>query len=421
MMFSRTVQDDRLSLAFFGSIVIALIPVIISARVVPGFSQGSAYPYVVAAAFVLQSVLVLWLMLQSRFGIPMPYMLTGLLLAASPSVTLAVSVFSGAKVASFDFAYPFARLLSVMLFFVLPSGFSVSKRGLEKFMRCMVWLGIVACLFNLAVNHREIMTLLTVKNPYATNMSSFFVGRNGFAQLLTLAIIANTFLMFSGASYSQRFLYVNYFLFGVNQLMTLSRASIGSTIGFLLLLYLTRTRRRLAAMIRIACALACAVVLLARIEPLRDFVTTMLLRPDRGVMARVTLWEVGIDLLRKSNWLVGVGYQTASNVLSGMGYSTQFHNALIAILVGGGVLDLISHVLVFLILGRLIMASMSKHDPDSYRLYIAAYGALVVAGLVESVSVFSIGYADILVTVFFITVPLLYSRGLSRRGSAVPN
>src|SRR5699024_12583105 len=90
----------------------------------------------------------------------------------------------------------------------------------------------------------------------------------------------------------------------------------------------------------------------------------------------------------------------------GMEFS-EFHSFLIETLVSGGLAELLFLLAVL----ALVWTQVAKSALDSRRRHVLVASAAGVAGLscVESVSLFTIGLVGTIITIFFISLPLLCS------------
>ena len=92
-----------------------------------------------------------------------------------------------------------------------------------------------------------------------------------------------------------------------------------------------------------------------------------------------------------------------------MGFSShEFHSFYIETLVGGGIIDLLLHLIILIFISARIKV-IYKNDRKIGALYFSAYISLLVYAMFESASIFSMGYVGTLFTIFIVTIPLLYS------------
>ena len=399
-------KSDQVGSVLFGCIVLSFIPIMITSLVLPGFKASSLYAASIGLAFFIQTIILFF-----YYGIGKESLLNkklvvlGALFFTTQVITVSLSMGNMLKVDYFDYINVVVRLVSFIFFVSLPYYFKISKAGLEKFMKYIVILGFIACVYNMVKNFTGLRNILSIDNPYAVNFKSFFLGRNSFAQYLLFATIANTFLFFSKRTI---FNWICYFLFLLNIFATLSRTVTASVSLFIFLFFLLYFRKKILS--RIAIILAAGIILLSVISntALTSFIKDMLIRSDTGTTGRSVIWGIAVEMLNSNNWLFGIGYMSSSSLLKDMGYTSQFHSFFIETLVGGGILDLVLHLTIILIVINKVV-HVYRNDQTAGIIFISAYFALIFYSFFESVSYFSIGYVDSMFRTFFITLPLLYS------------
>lgn len=399
-------KDTKIGSVLFAFILISLLPVVITTLVSPTFSSGSLYSVSVGVIFLIQSIVILsYYCKWKKLTFNKRLFIFAWLFMISQTITLLISSFNGLKIDNFDFINIFVRFISFSLFVNVPYQFSLSKKGLEKFMFFIVTLGCIACLYNMIINFSGLKNILNINNPYAVSFKSFFIGRNSFAQLLFFSMIANTFLFFTKRSVYN---WICYPLFILNIIATLSRTATASVGLFILIFCLIYFRKRLLTRHTIIIFASIIIFVIASNTVLSDFIVKMLIRSYTGTTGRSVLWSVAIQILNQNNWFFGIGYFTSISLLKSMGYSSQFHNFYLETLVGGGLIDLLLHLFVF----RLVINNFKKiykNDRTTGIVFFSSFIALLFYSLFESVSFFSMGYVDSIFRIFFITIPILYS------------
>jgi|GEM_PF-2517837 len=405
----QEISDDKsehIGSILFVCIVLSFIPIMITSIVLPGFKSSSLYAASIGVAFFIQIIILFFYYgIRSESRLNKNLCVLGGLFLTAQVVTVSLSMSNLLKVDYFDYINVVVRFVSFIFFVSLPYYFKISKAGLEKFMKYIVILGFIACVYNMVNNFTGLRNILSINNPYAVNFKSFFLGRNSFAQYLLFAIIANTFLFFSRRTV---FNWVCYFLFLLNIFATLSRTVTASVSLFLFMFFLLYFRKRILS--RIAIILASGVIFLSVISNtvLTSFIKDMLIRSDTGTTGRSVIWGIAREMLNQNNWVFGIGYMTSSSLLKDMGYTSQFHSFFVETLVGGGIFDLLLHLIIILVVISKII-HIYRNDQTAGIIFISAYVALVFYSFFESVSYFSIGYIDSMFRTFFITLPLLYS------------
>jgi len=302
-----------------------------------------------------------------------------------------------------------ARFIGVFIFLCIPSKVCISENEFRKFMLSIVILGLVASIYNLIINYKGILNILNISNPYSANFSSFYLNRNSFAQLLLFCIIANSFLFSKKRTNFNLFCYLIYF---VNVFFTLSRTVLGCMLIFFITLLLILYRKKIKTYILIFVIIIGLILFINFNIEIKDFIIKMIIRKEYGTSGRNNLWLTAIEILNKTNWIFGIGYISSIDIINNMGYTLrEFHSFYIETLIGGGILDLLLHFIIFIFTLKRIKI-IYRNDRNTGSIYLSAYISFIFYALVESASFFSMGYVGTLFTIFFITIPILYSNNL---------
>lgn len=356
--------------------------------------------------FITQSVIMLhYFFTIGTKTIDIKFLIFSFIFTISQLTTLLISSLT-LGVNQLDIINVFARFISVFIFLCIPSKISISKHEFRRFMLFIVVLGLVASLYNMVINYKEILNILSINNPYEVNFNSFYLNRNSFAQLLLFSIIANSFLY---SKKQTKFNLFCYFIYFINIVLTLSRTVMACVTIFLIVSLLIYKKNRIKASIAISIFIM-SLILLIKFNPgIKNFIIDMVIRKEAGTSGRSDLWSVGIYILNNTNWIFGVGYISSIDIINNMGFDLhEFHNFYIETLVGGGITDLLLHfaILIFIIKRVRIIY---KNDRKIGILYFSAYISFLFYALFESASIFAMGYVGTLFTIFIITIPLLYS------------
>ena len=313
----------------------------------------------------------------------------------------------------FDLINVAARFISVSLLYVFPYEFSFSENGLKRFMTRIVVLACIASVYNTAINFRGILNIRYIASPYEVRFSSFFLNRNSFGQFLLFGMMANSLLWMKVPS-ARRWLVATYVLFAVNLFATLSRTAMLSCLVFFSVFSFGKSRKK-AIYLFVVLMASVTLILLVEITQFRsEFIRNIVLRLDVGTTGRTSIWREGLEILSKTSWVFGTGYLLGRQFLVS---GTQFHSFLIEALVGGGLVELIILFTFLMLLIMGVLRNLKGFDRDAYVFYSAAYAAFLCYSVFESPSFFSMGFVDTVFTVFFVTVPLVYSRRVPRSES----
>ena len=402
-MYNNIKSHDRLGPVLFYCIVLSLLPILIS-------HGDSKYIILVGVFSVLQYLILLFYYSPHFiFGINKTLLLFSLIFMISQTFTLLFTSFSNnIEINNFDFINIFVRFITILLFVCIPMQFSISQKSLEKFMFGIVFLGIVACIYNIIVNFDGLLNITSINNSYEATFKSFFPNRNIFGQLLLFCIIANTYLFIKKSSLIYLF---NYLILGLNLFTSFSRTAIASASIFLLLLLIYYLKRRFLLTLFISFFVIIISTIIISNENISVFLTNNLFRLENGTSGRTALWELGFQILKESNLIFGVGYLTGVNILNKLGLPEQFHSFYIETLVGGGIIDLILHFVLILFIIEKIYKIYKKEQITGY-IFFSAYIAFLFYAFFESASFFSMGYVDSLFRIFLITIPLLYANNV---------
>lgn len=334
-------------------------------------------------------------------------MLAGISLAAILTITLFIQSFSSSiYFDKNDYINVPVRFVAFCTFLCILSRVSISKSGLLKFFKGMVVLGAIASIFNLIINYDQLLNVFNVRNAYAYNFQSFYLNRNTYAQLLFFSIVANTVLFMKNKTRIGLFLYI---LFGFNLIATFSRASLLAVTVFFLTYFFVANRRRFTKKATIVAGGVMAFTLIWMSSNLKEFIVETLIRSDVGSTKRTGIWDVAFQLLHETSWLFGIGEFSAVNYLNRFGYSnSQFHSFYVETLVSGGLVLSIFFIGVLLFIARKIKIIV-KNDKQVGTVYLAGFISILVYVFFESISFFTMGYVGTLYSVFFISIPLMYS------------
>lgn len=392
----------------FICILLSLLPIFIVSTILPDFDSGIEYMLLVGILFVMQSAIMLYYFITSGIKtIDMKCLLFSFIFTISQFITFLISSLT-MGINYLEIVNVFARFISVFIFLCIPSKMSISKDEFMRFMQFIVALGLVASLYNMIINFKEMLNILNISNPYEVNFSSFYSNRNSFAQLLFFSIVANTFL------YSENKRKINllyYLIYFINVFLTLSRTVLACVVIFLMVLSYVYNMNRIKASVVVFIFIIGSIVLVTNKPEIRNFIIDMVVRKEHGTSGRSELWFIAINILNEINWIFGVGYMSSMDIIKSMSKDLQeFHSFYIETLVGGGIIDILLHCIIFVVIIRRVKI-ISRIDRKIGVIYLSAYISLLFYALFESASIFTMGYVGTLFTIFIVTIPLLYSNG----------
>ena len=365
------------------------------------------YQFLVGIMFMLQSITMFNYYFTSEIKMMnMRFLIFSFILTISQLITLLISSFT-IGINFLDIINVFARFISVFIFLCIPSKISISKNGFRRFMFLISILGLVASLYNMIINFKEILNILNINNAYEMNFTSFYLNRNSFAQLLLFSIIANSILY---DKTQRKYKLVFFLIYLINIFVTLSRTVLACVIIFLIISSVIYDKRNI---IKISIAISLfmiGLIILITIKPeIKNFIIDMVIRKEAGTSGRTDLWFVGIHILNNTNWIFGIGYISSRDIINSMGFNlNEFHSFYIETLVGGGIIDLLLHFIILIYIIKRVTI-IYKNDKRIGALYFSAFISLFIYSLFESASIFTMGYVGTVCTIFIITIPLLYS------------
>lgn len=313
--------------------------------------------------------------------------------------------------------------INLLLLVVGMLNIKVNEEHIYTFFKCIIYMGLAACLVNVILYFKEILiTLGFVKSKEWVNIKSFFANRNQFAFFLYLGLIADFMIM----QKSNKLIYkIVLPIFILNLILTMSRTGIMVVlIMFGLMFLFTDKISRKSKIITIVALLIMAIIGILAIRicvpKLWNTIDKYFLRIERikDLSGRTDIWAVGIDLLSSSplNVIFGVGRFKSTSLLDIDGkVFTQFHNIYLDMLLTAGIVGLVYFAFIYVIVIKKVMKSdLSKKCKNLYIVMYITYGIYI---MFESFGRFSIGSSDTICLIFFITIPLLHAQSVKQNVS----
>lgn len=317
-----------------------------------------------------------------------------------------------------DFMNIACIFLNILMLFVVFTNLKIEEKYITWFFLGIVLTGLVACAANVYLYKEEILTMLTTAKQIS--IKSFFAHRNQFAVFLFVSIISNIMLILrTNKKILKVLLFVPLIIFGASIITTSSRTGIGATILFIILFFITTSSIKIVHKFFIVYLLTVAVISGYMITvnkypdltvKMTEFVDNVLIRESsiKSFTGRDKFWDIALEVLQENNTNMsfGIGRFLAVDLLEQYNV-TQYHNFYIEALMTGGIMELAFFI--FIHLFTLVKVFISKIDKKYKLLYLSMILSLAVYGMFESMSRFSIGCADTLCLIFFVTVPLLHA------------
>lgn len=318
----------------------------------------------------------------------------------------------------FDLINIVCIFLNILMLFVAFTNLKIEEKYITYFFAGIVTLGLVACFVNVYLYKNEIITML--KTAKLISVKSFFAHRNQFAIYLFTTIISNIMLILrANKKKVKALLFIPLIIFGLSLITTASRTGIASTALFITLFFITTSSIKVKYKIFIVCLLTLIVLgtfaFAININPdavnkVTEFVENVLIREKtvKTFTGRDKFWKIAEEVLLENpvNMFFGIGRFLAVKLIEKYNV-TQFHSFYMEALMAGGIMELAYFI--FIHIYTIIKVMKSEIDKNYKMLYVSMFLSLAVYGMFESMSRFSIGCADTICLVFFITVPLLHS------------
>lgn len=418
-MKAGLIVRNHLSRVLVACIIVNIVPVVL---VNFGQSEGVQTPtawiiaaFLAQAAILVASIRVRLIVVNARTGL---FVLSSLILLAI-GMRLIGSLDTG-SLNALDFVGLVVRWLNIIYLFLVCTRLAIDEKALIKFMKWIVWIGVIACAYNLVFNFADIMNVSDLTNSYQANFKSFFANRNQFAIFLAMMIIASLYVLKS-MEYKSRLYKLFFVIATVSLLLTFSRTAIAAVGLFLILVAHWELRTRFFKKYLALTASIVMVLILLSLPMVQNLVNTLIVREDSisDVSGRGEIWQMGLSLVPGRDIVFGVGEFSGLERAERNGFEfTQFHSFYVDSLVLGGVFWLLLMVGILLVVVMRVRKGMrySKYYPMAYYGFVP----FVILSAFESVGLFGIGYVDTIVTVFFVSIPLLYANYATERHIASP-
>ncbi len=349
--------------------------------------------------------------------------ITNLILLILTTIALSIVQLNAYKSGNYDkldiinIACIFCNILFLV---VLILNLDIEEKYIYNFFRGMIIMGLFACIVNVYIYHEEILKLFE-KGAKVYKIKSFFGHRNQFAIFLYTAIISNMFLILRNNK--NIFYKLTLLVFLANLVFTASRTGIFCTAVFAVLFFITTDRFSIKTKIVIFIVgvdiLLGVTYYINNTHPeIIENVQSVLIRSNtiKSFTGRSDLWEIGTDLISENNYtkIFGIGRFKGVEIVEETKNLTQFHSFYIEALVTGGIMELVYFILIYFIV---IIKVMRSNIAKKYKsIYISMFISYFIYCSFESLSRFSIGCADTLCMIVFISIPILHAYSVKEEG-----
>ena len=310
------------------------------------------------------------------------------------------------------------KFVNVLFLFIFLINMELDEKYIFNFMRLLILMGIVACIFNFIIFYKDILATLKIISIDGKIISakSFFAQKNQFAYFLFTCIVSCFIMIVRSDKMKNKILYaVLVFLFLFNMVFTTSRTGLVITIAFMGLFLLFNNKMKIntkiITVLLILIFSGVGIYLLYQHNP--ELIEDRLLRRKSisTLTGRTKIWDVALGIAKENNLTIFFGagrFKGVEAINNEKLPFTQFHNTYIEFLVSGGILELLYFLSIYVFV--IINVLKSKTLDKKYKiLYLCMFAVYFVYMFSESLGRFSIGGSDVLGLIFFVTIPLLHS------------
>ena len=387
-------------------LVIDIFSMLIPMILVTSILDSSIYLAILyALGFFVQFVTVLWWISTEERRIS--YTKNNIILLSLYFIVLflpiAYDIVKGISINYFDPINSIIKLVYFVLFYVIFQKVEVNRRVLTNFCKAIIVFSAFLCMFSFIFEFEEILSIPNTRNSNVLKISSIFSNRNQYASFLVIAFVANLYYY---QIQKKPLCIIVFVMQSIGILTTFSRAAFFSIFIIIGLMFVQKAN--LKKKVFITFVLLIGIIIVGITTDIFSYIAKNYIRLDTsGDSGRFELWKYAWDIA-KENFFLGIGFYTGADLAMERGMEIyQFHNMFFDLLVGGGILEL-AFVLVTL---YSVYRMCVRKCPDKNLVYIyrASFASFIFHACFESLSIFALSYADVLYTVFYISIPILLS------------
>lgn len=320
-------------------------------------------------------------------------------------VRLITSIMSFSKLSNYkileQLCYDGSLIVILLSFFTIKNNVSYNNYKFKYFTKTIVFMGIVYGIYNIFANIANLVYFSNIKYRYLINYSSFFTNKNLFGIFLFLALVS---LKLDSEGNKRKKILIKYFLL-FNLVLTLSRNAILAYLIFESILALLKKRYKKMAML----LFIILIVIFANIYGLKDFLINYIIRTDSVTSGREYIWKICIKYFSQKP-ILGYGEIYISNLVNRESGVTSMHSWLFKILLNGGFINLICYLTLLINILYITIKNMKNNLPYS-NIIFSFIISILAYGIFEEVNLFEFGLINIIITVYFVFLPVLYYRG----------
>lgn len=327
--------------------------------------------------------------------------------------TQIVNYFNQGNIEFQDIIHIVSVIINVFVFILCMPYSKIEKEDIYKFMKKMVFLGVIACIYNVIVNGTSILHIASMTSSYAVKLSSFFPNRNQFGIFMIIVLLSNLYVKQSNKKLRYKLSEI-FFIF--NLILTMSRNSIiGMICIYIIKFYLdcfttkkiSKNKALIVTLFIIAVCIFIGIILSN--ETYMNLINKLFIRSDslESGSGRFAVWKNGINIVLDNNVLLGVGRFNGIKLNKEL-YNSDleyFHSLYVETFVIYGIVGLVMIYLLF----KYIIASIIKSslDREYKNILLTATLTFLIISIFETTTRFSIGYADMMALMYFISIPLM--------------
>lgn len=297
-------------------------------------------------------------------------------------------------------------VLLIYLFFDWPiREKNISKSDIFEFFRILVWFMLVACIYNMIVNAKQLLNITSISVYGSDATTSFFDNKNTFGVFLLFGTISATFCkIYEGKN---KWLYIT-FLFLVNALMAMSRTAIVLIIFLLIASFLIGDKKtRKSRIFFLSILLFMSIVLYFTSSTISNYIDNNLFGNTQSLDIRDRYIERMLPLARGFYLYFGYGVEKSIQLTIEYAGNRYYHNTYLQLLMEGGLMKLSVFVVgvIYSIRNTIKLCRMNRKIGYMCAATITTY---LIYASIESVILFDTPVIAMLASIFVISIPRLF-------------
>lgn len=372
------------------------------------------YTLLNGTAFIIQTGIMIFALKERAYKISRESMTVLMLIIGTQMLTQVINYIRWGAIIMNDMVHIASVIINVYFFVLCTKYFEIEKKDLIQFMKKIVILGVIASLYNVLMNITSMLNISNLTSSYGVSFSSFFPNRNQFGIFLIIAVASNLYLI--KESNKKRYGAIQVF-FIINLILTMSRASmLGLAVLYFVKFYMEYnsnnwkiSKNKFIMLMTIYIIVVVAIIFLLLEGTIIEMLDNLFFRTDnlQSGSGRFAVWSNGIQIATKYNFLTGAGRFKAVE-LNNIEYNSPleyFHSLYIETFATYGVIG----VILLIVLLNKIFEKIKKSDKDE-GIKVIMYASMItflIISIFETTTRFSIGYADTISMIYFVTVPLI--------------